>query len=221
MDKVNRFEREKVALDDKAMESELVAAKSKRVWIVASGYASIAFGFLLANLPALKEGIKGKDSSDFEKNVMLVIGLVNALWGLMVTIFGFAGYDKNYSEYENRLKELMQDEKVSEDINRELVRLAPVLENMLKAISEKYPETGKKLLENKLSEQDASQIADFMRNYLKAHPNYANQFVSLLTVTQTPQEIIDKFVAEYVPGTITFNMAQKLAAKSAGNERNG
>ena len=153
---------------------------------------------------------------------MLTIGIVQMAWGMILGVLAYTGYDKDYSKYENRLKQLMQDEKVSADINRELVRLAPVLENMLKAISEKYPETGKKLLENKLSEQDATQIADFMRKYLKEHPNNANQFVNLLTVTQAPQKIIDKFVAEYVPGTITFNIAQKMAAaKGKENEKNG
>ena len=58
MSKVNKFEQGKITLADEAMEAELVAVKRKRSWKVTSGYASIAFGLLLANLPALKEEIK-------------------------------------------------------------------------------------------------------------------------------------------------------------------
>lgn len=216
MDKVSKFERGKVMLADEALEDQLKEIKEKKVNTTFNGYLMLLFGTLLTISPA----VSGRINDGLERRLFVTVGAIISFWGVLANITGLIKYKEDYSEYENRLKQLMQNEKVGADINRELVKLAPLVEDMLKAISEKYPETGKKLLENKLSEQDATQIADFMRKYLKEHPNNANQFVNLLTVTQAPQEIIDKFVAEYVPGTITFNMARNLAMKGKGNEKN-
>jgi hypothetical protein len=215
-DKVNKFEQGKITLADEALEDQLKEIKEKKVNTTFNGYLMLLFGILLTISPA----VSGRINDGLERRLFVTVGAIISFWGVLAIITGLIKYKEDYSEYENRLKQLMQNEKVGADINRELVKLAPLVEDMLKAISKKYPETGKKLLENKLSEQDATQIADFMRKYLKEHPNNANQFVNLLTVTQAPQDLIDKFVAEYVPGTITFNMARNLAMKGKGNEKN-
>jgi hypothetical protein len=162
--------------------------------------------------PAFMELFPWLKSDDNRLAVYIIVEYVVCLAGLVFFLLGMMEKGSgDYSDYVERLKKLLNDENLRADIDRELVKMAPMLQDMLKNISKNYPETGKKLLENNLSEKDSKLIIEFMRVYLKAHPKDARQFVNLLSAAQMPQDLIDRFIAEFVSDTISFRMAQDMS----------
>ena len=69
---------------------------------------------------------------------------------------------------------------------------------------------GEKLLNGELSDKDAEIIAVYMDEYLRSHPKDAKKFLAVLDTAQLPQNVIDRYIAEYVSGTVSFNMAQEV-----------
>ena len=118
---------------------------------------------------------------------------------------------KNAKAYfKGEISELLKSKTVDANFNHELVRLAPMMQNISKQIVEKNPSIAKRLMQNDLTDKDAEKVTEFVRKYLLTHPDDARKFVNLLTVADVPQDVIDAYIAQYVPDTLSFNMAQKL-----------
>ena len=101
------------------------------------------------------------------------------------------------------LKDLYSKQ-TNEDFNRELVKLAPVFNSMLKVLAERSPEPSKDILESVTPEK----TANIIREYLKTHPKDAEKFVNILVAADIPQKLIDRYISEFMPTTIAFNMAR-------------
>lgn len=59
-------------------------------------------------------------------------------------------------------------------------------------------------------EENAERISRSVRQYLLANPDEARKFVNVLTVEEVPQDVIDSYIMQYVPDTISFSMVQKM-----------
>jgi len=198
-----------VADKDKASKTQFNKFKNTAWVMLYIGFIGVAF-----------LGTIGDKETDKTKTIVKSISVGFFIFSILVNVAivlvmpnGFNKYHPDYAEYKERLEKLLQDEKLRADIERELAKTAPMMQDMMRNISEEYPEIGKKMLENNLSEQDSKLILEFMRAYMKAHPKDARQFVNLMSATQMPQDLIDRFIAEYVSDTISFNMAQGLMDK--------
>lgn len=61
-----------------------------------------------------------------------------------------------------------------------------------------------------LTDENAERISRSVRQYLLANPDEVRKFVNVLTVAEVPQDVIDSYIMQYVPDTISFSMAQKM-----------
>ena len=212
--------KEQMQLGKEALEKQLAykdkASKTQFNKLKNTAYVTFYIG--LMGLVCL--GTIGDKETDKTKNIVKSISFGFYMFWLLVYVLvlpakpsGFNKDHPDYAEYKERLEKLLQDENLRADIERELAKTAPMMQDMMRKISEEYPETGKKMLENNLSEQDSKLILEFMRAYMKTHQKDARQFVNVMSAAQMPQDLIDRFIAEYVSDTISFNMAQGLMDK--------
>ena len=101
-------------------------------------------------------------------------------------------------------------------LNNALAKLGPDFKNIMKSLSAENPEIAQKLTEGvSLTEVEANFVVDSMRKYLKAHPNTALLLLDALIAGNFPSDVIERFVMEFVPGTATFNMAQKVSKQKS------
>jgi len=111
------------------------------------------------------------------------------------------------------ISKLLKNKTADATVNRELVRLAPVFQTMIKQIAAKNPEISKSLRNGDVDAWNVDKVADAVREYLTKHPDDARKFVNLFTVAGVPQEAIDFYIATYVPDTLSFSMAQQIMKK--------
>lgn len=105
----------------------------------------------------------------------------------------------------------LSNKELNTKLNDTLVKLGPSLGNIMKSLATEYPDLAKKLTEgDSLTDVESEIVVDSMRKYLKSHPNTSLLFLDALLVGGFPTEIVDRFVMNFVPGTITYNTAQKV-----------
>ena len=160
---------------------------------------------------------KSKEPSKSAKDVTFWQGLGKfTLWSLGISFVvafgaGFLGLAEDEKlDIRNMAARIMDDKKLAEKLNAELIKMAPVLKSMIQFISAKSENLGEKLLNGELSDKDAEIIAVYMDEYLRSHPKDAKKFLAVLDTAQLPQNVIDRYIAEYVSGTVSFNMAQEV-----------
>lgn len=117
------------------------------------------------------------------------------------------------AKFAKKISKLLQNKQLDARLNSELVRLTPVFQNMTKQIAEKNPRIAKTLSTGNIEALDSDKVAQAVRGYLKSNPEDARKFLNLLTVADLPQDVIDFYIAQYIPDTLSFSMAQKLVAK--------
>ena len=161
--------------------------------------------------------LESKEPSKSAKDVTFWQGLGKfTLWVLglnFVVTFGagFLGLAEDEKLHmRNMVERITFDKKLAEKLNAELIKIAPVLKSMAKFISAKSEKLGEKLLNGEVSDKDAEMLAMSMDEYLRSHPKDAKKFLAVLDAAQLPQDAIDKYIIEYVPDTISFNIAQEV-----------
>ena len=132
---------------------------------------------------------------------------------LCIEMFLAWGYQANRSANRSKMEHLLNFSPIARKSDQIILGLVPMCEGMLKSISLQYPEIGKKFLEGRLGRKDRELVMDCIQSYFKEHSNEAKKVVNLLTAVHAPQDVIDRFVAKYVPDTLSFRMAQKLARR--------
>ena len=134
---------------------------------------------------------------------------------LAITLEPFYSKEEDSAAFEAEISKLLKDKTADAAVNRELVRLAPVFQDMTKQIAAKNPAIAKSVMNGDVDAFNADIVADSVREYLMKHPDDARKFVNLFTVAGVPQEAIDFYIATYVPDTLSFNMAKKLMVGKA------
>jgi len=158
------------------------------------------------------------------ENTKLEIAL--GIYGLaaVASIFLAMALEPLYSKQEAaddfaaEISELLKNKTADATVNRELVRLAPVFQTMTKQIALKNPEVSKSLMNGDVDAWNVDMVANAVREYLTKHPNDARKFLNLFTVAELPQQVIDFYIATYVPDTLSFSMAQKIRAGKGKGE---
>ena len=114
------------------------------------------------------------------------------------------------------ISKTLSDKDLNAKLNNALAKLGPDFKNIMKSLSAENPEIAQKLTEGvSLTEVEANFVVDSMRKYLKAHPNTALLLLDALIAGNFPADVVDRFVMEFVPGTATFNMAQKVSKQKS------
>lgn len=114
------------------------------------------------------------------------------------------------------ISKTLSDKDLNAKLNNALAKLGPDFKNIMKSLSAENPEIAQKLTEGvSLTEAEANFVVDSMRKYLKAHPNTALLLLDALSAGNFPADVIERFVMEFVPGTATFNMAQKVSKQKS------
>lgn len=163
--------------------------------------AAFGFNFAASALEASKKPI-----AEITSKAMIYTGLgllFVAIALIVATSEPFELDGESTHNIELILKDLYSKQ-TNEDFNRELVKLAPVFNSMLKVLAERSPEPSKDILESVNPEK----TANIIREYLKTHPKDAGKFVNILVAADIPQKLIDRYISEFMPTTITFDMAR-------------
>lgn len=114
------------------------------------------------------------------------------------------------------ISKTLSNKDLNAKLNNALAKLGPDFKNIMKSLSAENPDVAKKLTEGvSLTEVEANFVVDSMRKYLKAHPNTALLLLDALIAGNFPADVIERFVMEFVPGTATFNMAQKVSKQKS------
>ncbi len=114
------------------------------------------------------------------------------------------------------ISKTLSNKNLNAKLNNALAKLGPDFKNIMKSLSAENPDVAKKLTEGvSLTEAEANFVVDSMRKYLKAHPNTALLLLDALIAGNFPADVVDRFVMEFVPGTATFNMAQKVSKQKS------
>lgn len=114
------------------------------------------------------------------------------------------------------ISKTLSNKDLNAKLNNALAKLGPDFKNIMKSLSAENPEIAQKLTEGiSLTEAEANFVVDSMRKYLKAHPNTALLLFDALVAGNFPADVIERFVMEFVPGTATFNMAQKVSKQKS------
>ena len=114
------------------------------------------------------------------------------------------------------ISKTLSNKDLNAKLNNALAKLGPDFKNIMKSLSAENPEIAQKLTEGvSLTESEANFVVDSMRKYLKAHPNTALLLLDALIAGDFPANVIERFVMEFVPGTATFNMAQKVSKQKS------
>ena len=114
------------------------------------------------------------------------------------------------------ISKTLSNKDLNAKLNNALAKLGPDFKNIMKSLSAENPEIAQKLTEGvSLTESEANFVVDSMRKYLKAHPNTALLLLDALIAGNFPSDVIERFVMEFVPGTATFNMAQKVSKQKS------
>ncbi|MBQ1927468.1 MAG: hypothetical protein II179_00180 [Alphaproteobacteria bacterium] len=147
--------------------------------------------------------------------------LIENMWAidvvsLLVSSIGVAaimGGSVDYERVEKQLKDLLTGAMENDVFVTELAKMGPVFQRMLKDLLNRKPALAGWVLQADFSKMNEQFIYGYTHDYLKAHPDDAQKFLSLLTIAGVPKNIIDRFIMTYIPGTISFNMAQEMLQK--------
>ena len=162
-----------------------------------------ALGFGVATY-MLEESEKTNKEMMAEATMYTAIGLAIIafiLAGISFEPLRVAGEDTN--EIGLILKDLYSKQ-TNEDFNRELVKLAPVIDSISKHVAEHSPENPKDIL----GQMGTEKTVEIVRDYLKTHPKDAEKFLGILAVANVPQKLIDRYISEFMPNTISFDRAR-------------
>lgn len=143
--------------------------------------------------------------------VLGIYGMISAVAAFMALATAPIYSNEEASvQFKNQIAELLSKKTLEPALNRELIRLAPVFQNMSKYIFDKHNMTGTEIMRGELTNENAERISRSVRQYLLANPDEARKFVNVLTIAEVPQDVIDSYIMQYVPDTISFSMAQKM-----------
>ncbi len=166
-----------------------ISAKSKRIAYVAVGtLAALVVGTKLADKANPDIMDNDKVASVFAGG-MLVSFAVAAIAGILASVGGDGDMDSRY------FKELLE----------------PLYRSMEGKIFREYPEASRKAKSWGIIDEDFMAYIKYVKQYLTTHPDDAKKIIGILESVGLPQELIDMYIDEYVPDTISFAMAQKMA----------
>ena len=145
------------------------------------------------------------------ETVLGIYGMIAAVAAFMALATAPIYSNEDASEiFRGQISKLLSDKTLDPALNRELIRLAPVFQDMAKYISEKSNITATEMARGELSDANAERISRGVRQYLLANPDQARKFINVLTIAEVPQQVIDNYIIHYVPDTLSFSMAKKL-----------
>ena len=213
--KTTKYSKASLLLKEKALESRMQSRAKRDMFHKKTVNAAIIMGaplLLTWGVAQVSSNVREAVNENTKLEIALMIyTLVTAAVAMLAMVSDpFVSKKEAKARFWGEISELLKNKTLDADFNRELIRLAPMMQNISKQIAEKNPSIAKRLMQNDLTDKDADKVAEFMRKYLLSHPDDARKFVNVLTVAELPQDMIDAYIAQYVPDTLSFNMAQKL-----------
>lgn len=220
----NKFVQSREALAAKKADIDFF---EKKGWVFPSFYKKVSFatyGVLLLYAVAIGEFID--DTYFYNDKGKLECALFQEYWTekqfntisnsfyvtMLVLLFG-VGVNVCTRKI---ISKKLSNKDLNAKLNNALAKLGPDFKNIMKSLSAENPEIAQKLTEGvSLTEAEANFVVDTMRKYLKAHPNTALLLLDALIAGNFPSDVIERFVMEFVPGTATFNMAQKVSKQKS------
>lgn len=193
------------ALNDELLKHNLQATKEYRQkerqdWAKIKKIAYVAAGTLAALVVGTELADKANpDIMDNDKVTsvfaggMLVSLAVAAIAGILASVGGDDDMDSRY------FKEL----------------LLPLYRSMEGNVFREYPEASTKAKDWGLIDKAFEEYIKYTKQYLTTHPADAKKIISILEDVGLPQELIDKYIDEYVPDTMSFAMANQMKGKES------
>lgn len=218
--KATKYDKASMLLNSKSLESRMQRRAKKE-----KGHKNIMNAALVLWAPLLLAWGGAQMSEDVRdvindnpkvETVLGIYGMIAAVAAFMALVTAPIYSNEEASEiFRGQIAELLNNKTLDPALNRELIRLAPVFQDMAKYISEKYNITATEMARGELSDTNAERISRGVRQYLLANPDQARKFINVLTIAEVPQQVIDNYIIHYVPDTLSFNMAKKLMAGKA------
>lgn len=218
--KATKYDKASMLLNSKSLESRMQRRAKKE-----KGHKNIMNAALVLWAPLLLAWGGAQMSEDVRdvindnpkvETVLGIYGMIAAVAAFMALVTAPIYSNEEASEiFRGQISKLLSDKTLDPALNRELIRLAPVFQDMAKYIAEKYNITATEMARGELSDTNAERISRGVRQYLLANPDQARKFINVLTIAEVPQEVIDNYIIHYVPDTLSFSMAKKLMAGKA------
>lgn len=218
--KATKYDKASMLLNSKSLESRMQRRAKKE-----KGHKNIMNAALVLWAPLLLAWGGAQMSEDVRdvindnpkvETVLGIYGMIAAVAAFMALVTAPIYSNEEASEiFRGQIAELLNNKTLDPALNRELIRLAPVFQDMAKYIAEKYNITATEMARGELSDTNAERISRGVRQYLLANPDQARKFINVLTIAEVPQQVIDNYIIHYVPDTLSFNMAKKLMAGKA------
>ena len=218
--KATKYDKASMLLNSKSLESRMQRRAKKE-----KGHKNIMNAALVLWAPLLLAWGGAQMSEDVRdvindnpkvETVLGIYGMIAAVAAFMALATAPIYSNEEASEnFRGQISKLLSDKTLDPALNRELIRLAPVFQDMAKYIAEKYNITATEMARGELSDTNAERISRGVRQYLLANPDQARKFINVLTIAEVPQEVIDNYIVHYVPDTLSFSMAKKLMAGKA------
>ena len=211
-------EKSSLLLGKKALESRMQARArkdkryKKRVNTAIILCAPLFAGWMVAQVSdKVADAVNENTTLEVTLGIYGLVAVASAL--LAITTEPLYSKKEAAADFAVEISKLLKNKTADATVNRELVRLAPVFQTMIKQIAAKNPEISKSLRNGDVDAWNVDKVADAVREYLTKHPDDARKFVNLFTVAGVPQEAIDFYIATYVPDTLSFSMAQQIMKK--------